>query len=215
MREVAGKLEAVRADGLLADEIDNGGLDATDLDAEESGDAAARGVLLIPAALAAAPPPAAAGNDVFRLDRPEATDRRSTRRVRRLARETTSGRLRRRRCDVDRRRAERRPVDVAAVIATVPTARDDIFAHPMDWSTYTTAEIDAVASKWISKKLTDLLGESEPALARFVLEKLDARVSPLDLIVDLDPVLDAECEPFVISLWRLLIFEINKATMSS
>ena len=117
--------------------------------------------------------------------------------------------------DVDRRRAERRPVDVAAIIATVPTARDDIFAHPMDWSTYTTAEIDAVASKWISKKLTDLLGESEPALARFVLEKLDARVSPLDLIVDLDPVLDAECEPFVISLWRLLIFEINKATMSS
>ena len=119
------------------------------------------------------------------------------------------------RADVDRRRAERRPVDVAAIIATVPTARDDIFAHPMDWSTYTTAEIDAVASKWISKKLTDLLGESEPALARFVLEKLDARVSPLDLIVDLDPVLDAECEPFVISLWRLLIFEINKATMSS
>jgi RNA-binding protein 25 len=117
--------------------------------------------------------------------------------------------------DVDRRRAERRPVDVAAIIATVPTARDDIFAHPMDWSTYTTAEIDAVASKWISKKLTDLLGESEPALARFVLEKLDARVSPLDLIVDLDPVLDAECETFVISLWRLLIFEINKATMSS
>ena len=117
--------------------------------------------------------------------------------------------------DVDRRRAERRPVDVAAIIATVPTARDDIFANPMDWSTYTTAEIDAVASKWISKKLTDLLGESEPALARFVLEKLDARVSPLDLIVDLDPVLDAECEPFVISLWRLLIFEINNATMSS
>ena len=117
--------------------------------------------------------------------------------------------------DVDRRRAERRPVDVAAIIATVPTARDDIFAHPMDWSTFTTAKIDAIASKWISKKLTDLLGESEPALARFVLEKLDARVSPLDLIADLDPVLDAECEPFVVSLWRLLIFEINKATMSS
>ena len=40
-RDHASKLEAARADGLLADEIDNGGLDASDLDAGDDGDAVA------------------------------------------------------------------------------------------------------------------------------------------------------------------------------
>lgn len=40
-RDHAAKLEAARADGLLADEVDNGGLDASDLDAGDGGDAVA------------------------------------------------------------------------------------------------------------------------------------------------------------------------------
>jgi len=113
--------------------------------------------------------------------------------------------------DAHRRHRPSSKIDVAALVASVPTSRADVFAHPLDWSVYDAASIDDVARGWISKKLTTLLGESEPALVRFVVDKLGARASPESLVADLEPVLDAETDAFVLGLWRVLIFETKKA----
>jgi len=113
--------------------------------------------------------------------------------------------------DAHRRHRPSSKIDVAALVASIPTSRADVFAHPLDWSVYDAASIDDVARGWISKKLTTLLGESEPALVRFVVDKLGARASPESLVADLEPVLDAETDAFVLGLWRVLIFETKKA----
>ena len=104
-------------------------------------------------------------------------------------------------------------IDVAAIVATIPTSKRDVFAHAIDWSLVFDAGIDAIARKWIAKKITSLLGEPEPALARFVSDKLSSAeraVSPSRLVDDLEPALDVEAEPFVVGLWRLIIFELAK-----
>ena len=103
-------------------------------------------------------------------------------------------------------------LDVAAIVATIPTSKRDVFAHTIDWSLVFDAGIDAIARKWIAKKITSLLGEPEPALARFISDKLspEQTVSPSRLVDDLEPALDVEAEPFVVGLWRLIIFELAK-----
>ena len=103
-------------------------------------------------------------------------------------------------------------LDVAAIVATIPTSKRDVFAHTIDWSLVFDAGIDTIARKWIAKKITSLLGEPEPALARFVSDKLsrEQTVSPSRLVDDLEPALDVEAEPFVVGLWRLIIFELAK-----
>ena len=113
--------------------------------------------------------------------------------------------------DASRRDRPSSKIDVAALVASVPTSRADVFAHPLDWSVYDAASIDDVAREWISRKLTTLMGESEPALVRFVVDKLGARARPESLVADLEPVLDAETDAFVLGLWRVLIFETKKA----
>ena len=113
--------------------------------------------------------------------------------------------------DANRRDRPSSKIDVAALVASVPTSRADVFAHPLDWSVYDAASIDDVAREWISRKLTTLMGESEPALVRFVVDKLGARARPESLVADLEPVLDAETDAFVLGLWRVLIFETKKA----
>ena len=108
---------------------------------------------------------------------------------------------------------DRRQRLTSPLVASVPTSRADVFAHPLDWSVYDAASIDDVAREWISKKLTTLMGESEPALVRFVVDKLGirARASRFTLVADLEPVLSTpETDAFVLGLWRVLIFETKK-----
>ena len=64
---------------------------------------------------------------------------------------------------------------------------------------------------WIDRKMVEYLGESEDALTQFVLSKLRARCAPGDLLAELLPVLDDDAEPFVLKLWRMLIFLALKA----
>ena len=106
-------------------------------------------------------------------------------------------------------------VDVAALVASVPTSRSDVFAHKIDWSVYDGARIADLAERWISKKLIDLLGEAEPALERFVLDRLSERPAPEALERALEPALDVEAPAFVHGLWRVLIFEIAREKLET
>ena len=48
-------------------------------------------------------------------------------------------------------------------------------------------------------------------LVEFVVEKVGEHLSAKDMVSELEPVLDNEAEPFVIKLWRMLIYETLKA----
>jgi RNA-binding protein 25 len=48
-------------------------------------------------------------------------------------------------------------------------------------------------------------------LVEFVVEKVGEHLSAKDMVGELEPVLDNEAEPFVIKLWRMLIYETLKA----
>ena len=58
----------------------------------------------------------------------------------------------------------------------------------------------------------EYLGEEEATLTEFIVGKLNTRCSPTDLLVELEAVLDEDAEPFVLKLWRLLIFSVLKCS---
>lgn len=81
----------------------------------------------------------------------------------------------------------------------------------MDWSVYDKAKLGDSVQRWVSKKVTELLGEEEPSLVEFVVEKTAEHLPAAAMVEELEPVLDTEAEPFVIKLWRMLIYEVLKA----
>ena len=64
---------------------------------------------------------------------------------------------------------------------------------------------------WIGKKMIEYLGEEEETLGTFIDSKLRARCDPNDLLAELTVVLDEDAEPFMVKLWRMLIFSALKA----
>lgn len=58
------------------------------------------------------------------------------------------------------------------------------------------------------KKVVEYLGEEVPSLVNFILAKLQEHCAPQALVAALETVLDEEVEPFVVKLWRMLIFSI-------
>ncbi|EOD15346.1 hypothetical protein EMIHUDRAFT_211507 [Emiliania huxleyi CCMP1516] len=68
-----------------------------------------------------------------------------------------------------------------------------------------------VTRGWVSKKMEEYLGEDEPTLVNFVLDKLAARTAAAEVEAEVAKVLDEEAEPFTVKLWRMLLFEIKRA----
>ena len=80
-----------------------------------------------------------------------------------------------------------------------------------DWATYDAAKLSDSVQRWVNKKVAELLGEEEPSLVEFVVEKAGEHLGAAAMVDELEPVLDTEAEPFVIKLWRMLIYETLKA----
>ena len=98
-----------------------------------------------------------------------------------------------------------------SLIESIPTSKQDIFDYQLDWSVYDSANLGESVQRWVTKKVTELLGEEEPSLVEFVVEKAAEHLSASAMVEELEPVLDTEAEPFVIKLWRMLIYETLKA----
>jgi len=64
---------------------------------------------------------------------------------------------------------------------------------------------------WITKKMQEYLGEENPGMVEFVLNKLTARIAPQALVTSLAAALDREAESFVQKLWRMVVFESERA----
>lgn len=63
---------------------------------------------------------------------------------------------------------------------------------------------------WISKKITEFLGEEETTLVDFIVERFREHVKAEKMLDVLQRILDEEAEMFVLKMWRMLIFEIKK-----
>lgn len=55
---------------------------------------------------------------------------------------------------------------------------------------------------WVTKKIVEYLGEEEPTLIDFVVNKMGDHMAPQEILGQLTFVLEDEAEVFVIKLWR-------------
>ena len=63
---------------------------------------------------------------------------------------------------------------------------------------------------WISKKITEFLGEEETTLVDYIVSSTQEHVTANEMLERLQSILDDEAEMFVLKMWRMLIFEVKK-----
>ncbi|EYU31272.1 hypothetical protein MIMGU_mgv1a003280mg [Erythranthe guttata] len=63
---------------------------------------------------------------------------------------------------------------------------------------------------WVSKKITEFLGEEEVSLVDYIVTSIQDHVDAGEMLERLQSILDDEAEMFVLKMWRMLIFEIKK-----
>lgn len=63
---------------------------------------------------------------------------------------------------------------------------------------------------WISKKITEFLGEEEETLVDYIVSSTKEHVQASKMLNLLKSILDDEAEMFVLKMWRMLIFEIKR-----
>ncbi|VDP01780.1 unnamed protein product [Heligmosomoides polygyrus] len=123
---------------------------------------------------------------------------------------------------------------VKDLINNIPTTKEELFAHKIDWRFVDRSLIEQRVRPWVAKKIMEFLGEEEAALVSFVCEKVAAKTSPDRILSDIamvsdlgwpmrrsgsavvakdigssgtSQILDEDAEVFVVKMWRLLIYE--------
>eukprot|EP01105_Mastigella_eilhardi_P016663 TRINITY_DN380_c0_g1_i2.p1 TRINITY_DN380_c0_g1~~TRINITY_DN380_c0_g1_i2.p1 ORF type:complete len:720 (+),score=230.24 TRINITY_DN380_c0_g1_i2:316-2160(+) len=104
-------------------------------------------------------------------------------------------------------------LDIKQLVGKIPTDKDSLFAYAVDWATVDSSGlVENRLRPWITKKISEYMGEEEETLINFVVSKLKEHTQPGEILQQLEVVLDNEAEMFVIKLWRMLIFEVLRAT---
>ena len=69
--------------------------------------------------------------------------------------------------------------------------------------------VDQYIQPWLRKKTVEFLGEEEETLIAFILGKMKRRCHPNEILEEVEQVLDDDAQPFVIKLWRMLLYNIK------
>ncbi|XP_051121982.1 RNA-binding motif protein 25 isoform X2 [Andrographis paniculata] len=101
-------------------------------------------------------------------------------------------------------------LDAKQLIDTIPKTRDELFSYEINWSIYDQNALHERLRPWISKKITDYLGEEEVTLVEYIVSSTQEHVDAGEMLERLQSILDDEAEMFVLKMWRMLIFEIKK-----
>lgn len=109
--------------------------------------------------------------------------------------------------------AEERNKLIKQLVNDIPTDKVDLFAVPIDWDLIDERMITERIQPWIQKKIKDLIGDDEPSLEKFILEKIQQRSSPASVLADLTMIFDQEAENFVVKLWRFIIYQSKAKKM--
>ncbi|KAJ9563806.1 hypothetical protein OSB04_008966 [Centaurea solstitialis] len=101
-------------------------------------------------------------------------------------------------------------LDAKQLIDTIPKTKDELFSYPINWATYDKNGLHERMRPWISKKITEFLGEEETSLVDYIVSSTQEHVTADEMLDRLQSILDDEAEMFVLKMWRMLIFEIKK-----
>lgn len=64
---------------------------------------------------------------------------------------------------------------------------------------------------WLGRKVKELLGGEEPSLVDFVAGLLRKRAAPPALLAEMEDLLQADAPGFVLKLYSVIIYELEKA----
>ncbi|XP_057948923.1 RNA-binding motif protein 25 isoform X2 [Malania oleifera] len=101
-------------------------------------------------------------------------------------------------------------LDKKQLIDMIPRTREELFSYEIDWSIYDKHGLHERMRPWISKKITEFLGEEETTLVDYIVTSTQNHVKASQMLELLQSILDDEAEMFVLKMWRMLIFEIKK-----
>ncbi|KAG6764409.1 hypothetical protein POTOM_031877 [Populus tomentosa] len=101
-------------------------------------------------------------------------------------------------------------LDVKQLIDMIPKTKEELFSYEINWDMYDKHELHERMRPWISKKITEFLGEEETTLVDYIMSSTQDHVKASQMLEMLQAILDDEAEIFVLKMWRTLIFEIKK-----
>ncbi|XP_034682825.1 RNA-binding protein 25 isoform X1 [Vitis riparia] len=101
-------------------------------------------------------------------------------------------------------------LDAKQLIDMIPKTKEELFSYEINWGVYDKHELHERMRPWISKKITEFLGEEEATLVDYIVSSTQEHVKASQMLELLQSILDDEAEMFVLKMWRMLIFEIKK-----
>ncbi|CAI0386377.1 unnamed protein product [Linum tenue] len=101
-------------------------------------------------------------------------------------------------------------LDAKQLIDMIPKTKDELFSYEINWTVYDKHSLHDRMRPWISKKITEFLGEEETTLVDYIVSSTREHVKAAQMLEMLQSILDDEAEMFVLKMWRMLIFEIKK-----
>ncbi|KAG0467605.1 hypothetical protein HPP92_019185 [Vanilla planifolia] len=104
----------------------------------------------------------------------------------------------------------RKLLDAKQLIDMIPKTKEELFAYEINWTIYDKHALHERMRPWISKKITEFLGEEEATLVDYIVSSTKEHVKASKMLELLQSILDDEAEMFVLKMWRMLIFEIKK-----
>ncbi|KAL6187078.1 hypothetical protein ACLB2K_043193 [Fragaria x ananassa] len=120
--------------------------------------------------------------------------------------------------DTDREHARDKPrtmdnkklLDAKQLIDMIPKTKEELFSYEINWAIYEKHALHERMKPWISRKITEFLGEEETTLVDYIVSSTQEHVGAERMLQLLQSILDEEAEMFVLKMWRMLIFEIKK-----
>ncbi|WOK92057.1 RNA-binding protein 25 isoform X2 [Canna indica] len=111
----------------------------------------------------------------------------------------------------DKPKAENKKLlDAKQLIDMIPKTKEELFVYEINWDIYDKHQLHERMRPWISKKITEFLGEEEATLVEYIVSCVKDHVQASTMLEMLQSILDDEAEMFVLKMWRMLIFEIKK-----
>ncbi|KAF3431289.1 hypothetical protein FNV43_RR26019 [Rhamnella rubrinervis] len=101
-------------------------------------------------------------------------------------------------------------LDAKQLIDMIPRTKEELFSYEINWAIYDKHALHERMRPWISKKITEFLGEEETTLVDYIVTSTQEHVEADRMLQLLQSILDEEAEMFVLKMWRMLIFEIKK-----
>lgn len=99
------------------------------------------------------------------------------------------------------------------IMDNIPVSKEGVFSYKIKWDKYDAGMAGSNVTKWVGKKIHEMLGVEEPTLVNFIMQQLSQHNTPSKLLGELSPILDEETDPFVLKLYRMVIYETERAAL--